>query len=52
MAKYLGMKKVEWEDDEEAGQAERPTWGPVTRSFFARLSYGGVELRTDMQHRG
>lgn len=41
-------RKYSGNDDDEAGQAERPPWGPVTRSFFARLSYGGVELRTDM----
>lgn len=29
-------------EDDEASQARRPICGPITRGFFARLSYGDV----------
>lgn len=37
-------------EDDEACQAGRPIRGPVTRGFFARLSYSGMALHPGHAH--
>ena len=39
-------------EDDEASQAGRPFHGPLTRDFFARLSYADVAPHTGHAHRG
>lgn len=36
--------------DDEASQAGKPICGPITRGFFARLSYGDVAQHTGHAH--